>query len=182
MSGYRSITPSINVNTPSGQLRTELFNAFVRLDGQLTQAPYRLASQNGPVGNEAGTETDLMTFQLNFNTLTEIGQSLQIIGGGKTAANANNKRFRIKLGTTTIFDSGTVTWNDKDFQFYCELVANGATSQIVTTQFIGDGQNPIVRTDTYSEDFGTTLDVTFTGEGTSASDISLYYYKAVLLR
>lgn len=182
MPGYSSITPSISVNTPSGQLRTELLNTFVRLDGQLTQAPYRIASQNGPVGNDAGVETDLMTFKLNFNTLTEIGQSLQIIGAGKTNANGNGKTFKIKLGSTAIFDSGSVAWNDKDFQFYCEIVCNGATNQIVTTQFIPDGSAVIVQTDVASEDLGTNLDIVFTGNGATASDVSLYYYKAVLIK
>lgn len=181
MSGYRSIVPSINVNTSSGALRTELQNTFARLDGQLQSAPYRIATQNGPVGNDAGSETDLMTFQLNFNTLTETGQSLRITGAGKTGANANNKRFKIKLGSTTIFDSGSVAWNDKDFQFYCEIVCNGSASQINTTQFIADGSAVIVTTDTSSEDLGTNLDIVFTGEGTSASDVSLYFYKAVLI-
>ena len=65
MTGFRSITPSINVNTSSGQLRTELLNTFSRLDGQLINAPYRAFSFNGPVLSTGATETDLLTANID---------------------------------------------------------------------------------------------------------------------
>lgn len=181
MTGFSSITPSINVNTGSGQLRTELLNTFSRLDGQLQLAPYRLATQNGPVGNTGAAETDLMQFQLNFNTLGNIGKSIQILAAGKTAANANNKTFKLKLGATTLFTSGAIALNNKDWTFQGEIVSNGSTSQIIWGQFTSNGAATIVNTTTASENLGTNLVIKFTGQGTASDDISLYYYKACLL-
>lgn len=181
MAGFRAITPSINVNTQSGQLRTELLNTFARLDGQLAQAPYRFSTQNGPVGSESTTETTMQEFQIDFNTLSNIGSSIQILAAGKTAANGNNKRYRVKLGSTTLFDSGNVALNDKDWTFRGEIVANGSTSQIFYGEFCSNGASPIVTTTTATEDLGTNLTVAFTGQGTTTGDIQQYYYKAILI-
>lgn len=181
MSGYRSIVPAINVNTSSGALRTELQNTFARLDGQLNLAPYRLATQNGPVGNTGSSETTLMSFQLDFNTLSNIGQTLTIVAVGKTNSNANNKTFKVKLGSTTLFTSGALALNNVDWAFQGEIVCNGATSQIFWGQFVRNGGSPIVTTTTSSENLGTNLVVSFTGQGTASDDISLYYYKSALI-
>lgn len=181
MAGFRSITPSINVNTASGALRTELQNTFARLDGQLQQAPYRLSTQNGPVGNTGSGETTLMTFQLNFNTLSNIGQSLLIFAAGKTNSNANNKTFKLKLGSTTLFTSGALALNNVNWSFQGEIVCNGAANQIFWGQFNRSGGSPVITTTTATEDFGTNLDIAFTGQGTASDDISLYYYKTTLI-
>ena len=181
MAGFRAITPSINVNTQSGQLRTELLNTFSRLDGQLAAAPYRFSTQNGPAGNTSTAETTMQEFQIDFNTLSNVGTSIQIVAAGKTAANGNNKRYKVKLGSTTLFDSGNVALNNKDWTFRGEIIANGSTSQIFYGEFCSNGASPIVTTTTASEDLGTNLVVTFTGQGTTTGDIQQYYYKALLI-
>jgi hypothetical protein len=181
MAGFRSITPGITVNTGSAQLRTEILNTFSRLDGQLSAAPYRISTQNGPSGNAGGTETDLMSFQLDYNTLSNTGSSILIFACGRTAANGNNKTLKLNLGGTTIFTSGALAMNDIDWTLQTEIVANGDTSQIAWSQFCRNGSSPIVDVLTASEDLGTNLDITFTGTGTANDDISIYYYKAILL-
>lgn len=181
MSGFRAITPSINVNTESGQLRTELLNTFLRLDGQLAAAPYKLSTQNGPIGNTGAAETTMQSLQIDFNTLSKLGASIQIFVCGKTAANANNKTYKVKLGATTLFTSGAVALNNKDWTFRGEIVSNGATAQIFYGEFTSNGNAPIVTTTTASEDLGTNLTLEFTGQGTSTGDISQFYYKLVLI-
>lgn len=181
MAGFRAITPSINVNTQSGQLRTELLNTFQRLDGQLQAAPYKLATQNGPTGNTDAAETTMQEFQIDFNTLSNIGSSIQIFACGETAANANAKTFKLKLGSTTLFTSGAVALNNKDWTFRGEIVANGSVNQIFYGEFCSNGNAPIVVTTTASEDLGTNLTIAFTGQGTTTSDITMFYYKAILL-
>ena len=181
MSGFRSITPPINVNTTSGQLRTELLNTFTRLDGQLQAAPYRLSTQNGPLGSVDAAETTMMSFQLPFNTLSNIGQSIQIIAYGKTAANANTKTLKLKLGSTTLFTSGATARNNLDWVFTAEIICNGATSQIFNGSLTYNGVASIVTTTTSSENLGTNLTIEFTGQGTTTGDIQIYYYKAVLI-
>ena len=78
MAGFRSITPSISVNTSSGQLRTELLNTFTRLDGQLALAPYRLGTASGPIGNSAGVETTLESTTVSQGTLSKSESSILI--------------------------------------------------------------------------------------------------------
>lgn len=179
--GFRSITPNININTQSGQLRTELLNTFARLDGQLSQAPYRLATQNGPVGNVGSAETDLMTSTVNFGTLNQLGASILIFACGATAANANNKTLKLKLGSTTIFDSGAIAMNNKDWTLQAEIVYNGGSSQINWGQFNYSGSSPVIDTSTTSQSLTGNVALTFTGTGTASDDISIYYYKAILL-
>lgn len=182
MSGFRSITPNININTQSGQLRTELLNTFSRLDGQLTAAPYRLAAQTGPVSNTGSGESTLMAFTLNFGTLTQLASSVLIYACGTTAANANNKTFSMKLGSTTVFTSGASALNNKDWTFKAEIVFSGGNSQITWGEFTSNGNTSIIDTNTSSENFGTNLVVAFTGTGTATGDVSISYYKAMLLK
>ena len=176
MAGFRSITPSISINTQSGQLRTELLNTFARLDGQLSQAPYRLSTQNGPSGNVGTGETPMMTFTLNFGTLTQIGASILIFACGTTAGNANNKTFSLKLGSTTIFTSGAVALNNKDWVFQGEIVFNGGSSQITWGQFTSNGSASIVETNTSTESLASNKDIVFAGTGGATDDISITYY------
>jgi hypothetical protein len=181
MAGFRSITPNININTQSGQLRTELLNTFSRLDGQLSQAPYKLASQNGPVGNSGTAETDLMSTTINFGTLSQIGTSILIFACGQTNANANNKTLKLKFGSTTIFSSGAIAMNNKDWSLQAEIIFNGGGSQISYANFSYNGGTSVVDTNTSSESIANNVTLKFTGEGTVNDDISIYYYKAILL-
>lgn len=181
MAGFRSITPNITINTQSGQLRTELLNTFSRLDAQLSSAPYRVASQNGPVSNTGAAETDLMTFPLSQGTLTKTGQSIQITACGKTNANANNKTLKLYLGSTVILTSGALALNNVDWIVRAEIVFGGGTSQITWAEFSRNGASPVVTTSTPTENMANNLTVKFTGQGTASGDISLYYYKAVLI-
>lgn len=181
MSGFRSITPSISINTQSGQLRTELLNTFARLDGQLSQAPYRIATQNGPSGNISSSETLLMGTTINVGTLTQIGASILIFACGTTNANANNKTLTLKLGSSTLFTSGAIALNNKDWTFQGEVVFNGGSSQISWGQFTSNGASTIVDVATTSESLAVNKVLAFYGTGTATDDISVYYYKALLI-
>jgi hypothetical protein len=181
MAGFRSISPNININTQSGQLRTELLNTFTRLDGQLSQAPYRLATQNGPVGNSGAADTDLMATLINFGTLTQIGASIQITACGKSNANANDKTFKVLLAGVEIFTSGAIKMNDKDWVYRGEIVFNGGSSQICHGTFSYDGGSPVVDTRITSVNLANNALLKFTGLGSVSDDISLYYYKTLLI-
>lgn len=179
---YRSITPSLTINTPSGQLRTELLNTFTRLDGQLALAPLRFATQNGPVGNTGSSETNLVTAAIDHGTLSSVGNSLIIFAAGKTSANANNKTLKLVLGSTTLFTSGALASNNIDWTLQAEVVFNGGTSQISWAQFLRNGSSPIVTTTTATENFATTLTLKITGTGTATDDISVYYWKILAIK
>lgn len=182
MAGFRSITPSINVNTSSGQLRTELLNTFTRLDGQLSLAPYRLDATSGPIGNDAGVETTLESMTVSQGTLAKQESSILIFACGKTAANANNKTIRLKFGTTELFTTGAQAFNNVDWTLNAELVRTSSTTQIAWIQFFSTATlTQKITVANASVDLAQNQAITFTGEGAGGGDVLLYYAKALLL-
>lgn len=182
MAGFRALTPNINVNTQSGQLRTELLNTFTRLDGQLSLAPFRLGAMTGPVGNSAGTESTLDSTTVSVGTLAKTESSILIFACGKTTANANNKTLKLKFGTTEIFTTGAQAFNGVDWTLNAEIVRTSSTTQTCWVQFFSTATlTQKVTVTTASVDLAQNQTITFTGEGTLANDISLYYTKSMLL-
>lgn len=181
MPGFSALTPNITVNTESGQLRTELLNTFSRLDGQLRNAPFKLYSQLGPVGNVGTGETTLMNMVVNFGTLQLNGQSLYVLVAGKTNSNANNKTLKLKFGATTVFTSGALASNNIDWTLQAEIIRNGGSAQITWAQFLRNGSSPIVTTSTATESLAVNTTLSITGQGTASDDISAYSLKVLLL-
>lgn len=180
--GYRSLTPSINVNTSSGQLRTELLNTFTRLDGQLALAPYRLVTQNGPVLSVGATETTLFTTGIDFNTLSKLGTSVLIFACGTTAANANNKTIKVYFGGTEIFTTGAFAGNNISWTLQAEVVRNGGSAQICWTQFMGSATlTSAVNVVNTTVSLTTQQILKITGTGTTSGDCSGSYWKLILL-
>lgn len=171
---FRSITPNITINTDSGQLRTELQNTFTRLDGQLTNTPFRQSVDIGPFGNTAGTETDLVARTIPYNILTRRGSTLVFTIAGQTGANTNNKTIKVKFGSTTIFDSGAVAMNNSDWTITGEIIRSAGSVQTCHATFISTTTlTTKVTVTNATEDLGTNLDFTVTGNGTAASDVTL---------
>lgn len=181
-SGFRALSPNININTTSEQLRTELQNTFARLDGTLALAPYRIVTQNGPAGNVGAAETDLMTTSIDQGTMTQTGQSLLIFACGTTNANANNKTFKLVLGSTTLFTSGAIAMNNVDWAFQGEVIFNGGAQQFSWGQFVRNGASPVVDVNSATESWASNLTLKITGTGTASDDISAVYWKAILIK
>lgn len=182
MSGYRSVTPAINVSTESGQLRTELLNTFARLDGQLVLAPYRVATTNGQVLSTGAAETTLLTTNIDVGTLAKNGSSLLVFAAGKTGANGNNKTIKLYFGTTAIFDSGAFAGNDVSWTLQAEIVRNGATAQITWAQFFGSATlTSKVTVGTAAINLALQQVLRVTGQGSASGDVSAYYWKVLLL-
>lgn len=182
MSGFRSITPSININTESGQLRTELLNTFTRLDGQLSLVPFKLDAMTGPVGNDAGVQSTLESMTVSQGTLSNSSSSILIFACGKTASNANNKTIRLKFGATELFTTGAQAFNGVDWTMNAEIVRTSDVSQTAWIQFFATSTlTQKVTVTTASVDLAQNQTISITGEGTGASDVLLYYVKALLL-
>ena len=179
---FRSITPNINVNTESGQLRTELSNTFARLDGDLQYAPYRLDFDIGPVTNTAGTETTILNTSVPVNTLSKTGSSLLIYACGKTAANANVKTIKLYFGSTVLFTTTAVAMNNADWTLQAEIVRTGASNQTAWVQFFSSNTlTQSIKVTTSTESLAVNQTVKITGEGAGAADVSGYYWKIILL-
>lgn len=182
MAGFRAITPNININTESGQLRTELLNTFTRLDGQLSLAPYRIGTDSGPIGNAAGVTTDLASTTISIGTLAKTNSSILIFACGKTATNANNKTLKLKFGTTELFTTGAQAFNGVDWTLNAELVRTSATAQVCWIQFFATATlTQKVTVTNSSVNLSENQTLTITGDGIANDDISLYYWKNILL-
>lgn len=182
MAGFRALSPNINVNTDSGQLRTELQNTFARLDGTLQLAPYRIAAQVGPSSNTGSAETTLFNYTVDVGTLSKQNSSILIFACGNTAANGNNKTLKLKFGSTTLFDTAAFAGNNISWTLQGEIVRNGAAAQVFWGQFLGSATlTSKIITTTATESLATSKTLSFTGQGTATGDISVLYYKALLL-
>lgn len=182
MGSYRSITPNINVNTESPQLRTELLNTFNRLDGQLSDVPSTYYYQNGPNSTSGAGESVLFQKTLETNVLNQLGDSLHITLVGQTAANANSKAIKVYLDSDVIFDTGAQTLNGSSWVLTGELVRNGGSSQIIYWQMVTSDSTyrGTATVTTASKAFTTNHIFTFMGSGSSNGDVSGYYLKMQL--
>lgn len=182
MAGFRALSPNINVNTQSGQLRTELQNTFARLDGELQLAPYRIATQVGPSSNSGSAETTLFTKTIDVGTLAKQNSSILIFACGTTNANGNNKTLKLKFGSTTILDTGAFAGNGISWTLQAEIVRNGAAAQAYYAQFFGSATlTSKISVGTATESLATAQTLKFTGTGVASGDISILYYKCLLL-
>lgn len=181
MSGFRALSPNINVNTASGPLRTELQNTFARLDGTLQLAPYRIATQVGPVGNTGSAETDLVSSSVTIGTLAKQNSSILIFACGNTAANANNKTLKVVFGTTTLATFGPVALNNGSWTIQGELVRNGAAAEAYWLQYFDNSGTQAVSVGTATESLASNKTLKITGTGTASSDATVLYWKLLLL-
>jgi hypothetical protein len=179
---YRSVAPNINVNTESGQLRTELQNTFIRLDGQLSSVPITLYSTSGAALNTGTGETVLFSNVFDLNTLPVNSDSVAFTISGITAANANAKQIRLYYGGTLIFDSGSQTFNNTSWVLRGEIIRLGAASQICFTELVtSDATYRVGATQTLtSKNLGSNQSLIITGQGVSTGDVSAYYIKILL--
>lgn len=126
--------------TPNN-LATNSLDLLAQLNGiiaAINNVPNTLAASGlTPASNGADTTDDvLQTFTIPANWFTAPGQTLRVTAAGVTAANGNNKQIKLKVGSTTLLTSGTVTTNNGSWRFVCEITYIAANSQIVSGQGI----------------------------------------------
>lgn len=133
--------------------------------------------------NTGSAETILTSYNLLANTLA--GNSyIEIIGAGSFAATATNKRLRLKIGATTIFDSTAVILNTGVWMVNCivGVVSSAAQKCII----VATSSNPAFLANTYyvatAVNLATDLMIEFTGEATNTGDVQqdgliIKYYK-----
>lgn len=179
---YRSTAPNINVNTESSQLRTEIINAWIRLDGQLGNVPLTLYSTTGPASNTGGGETVLFSTVFDATVLPVNSDSVQFVMSGTTVANANAKQIRLYYGGTLIFDSGSQTFNGTSWRLEGEIIRTGAATQICITQLVtSDATYRVGCTQTLTtKNLVNSQSLILTGLGVSTGDVSAYYMKVLL--
>lgn len=125
------------------------------------------------VGNIGVGEDALITYTLIANSLNNDFDYLDINAWGITAANANNKTIKLKIGTTTILDTGAVAANGASWWINCRIIRTGAATQQIIASIISDSAL-IVNSSDYTdgvEDLSGDLDIFCTGDATANDDI-----------
>jgi hypothetical protein len=151
-----------------------MFELWSRVGGgDLYSLGGQLYSNMTAVGNVAGGEDDLITYTLPKNTLHNKADVLEITAFGITAANGNNKTIKLILGTTTLFSTGVLAFNNKPWCIRAEITRTDAATQVSIATFNGDFAL-LTNTATYiagTEDFTTNLIIKCTGtSGSSTTD------------
>jgi len=137
------------------------------------------AFQFGASPMSAGAEEILKSVTIPANTFNQVGQRIRAVWLGSTAANANNKTFRIRLGGlagTALFTSAALAFNNRVWRIETILEVRAVPdSQLAGTLF---NCNSTVITEAVDvEDGAATLDdasdqvLCMTGQGTAAGDI-----------
>jgi hypothetical protein len=125
------------------------------------------------VGNVGSGEDDLMSFSVPASTLGANGDYLELVAWGSFAANANNKRIKLKFGATTILDTTAVAATGGTWRVQATIVRTGATAQLASAQLVTDNATlgDISGNASPGETLSGAVAVKLTGEATSDNDI-----------
>lgn len=133
----------------------------------------KLVFDTTSVGNVGAGEDTLITYAMAADTLDQDGSFLDISTWGTFAANANNKRIKLKLGTTTLLDTTAVAANSGSWSLSAKIIRTGSATQKVIASIISDNAL-VLDSATFTsgtEDLTTDLNLFCTGEATSNDDI-----------
>jgi hypothetical protein len=125
------------------------------------------------VGNIGGGSDDLISYTMPTKTLEEIGDTLEIISFGTLAANGNNKRIRRYFGSTVLFDTGTITANNKDWCIVSRIIRTADATQTIISTFSGDSS--VTQTADYvagTESFSSEIIIKDVADGVATNDIT----------
>jgi hypothetical protein len=123
--------------------------------------------------NSAGVETNLTSYTILANSLSADLMYLEAEAFGIFAANANNKRVKLKFGTTTLLDTGSIAANAGSWSIKARIIRSGASAQKCIATIVSDNALAIDSA-TYTlgaEDLTTNLALFCTGEGVAGSDV-----------
>lgn len=133
-----------------------------------------LKSNITAVGNVTTGEDDLITFSVVANTMNTNLDTITAVFAGTIANNANAKRIRIKLGTTTLLDtgaSGIATGSALDWQARTTIIrATSTTGKATTVLSLSNGtsfQDYVAVTETWAN----ALVIKATGDATATNDV-----------
>lgn len=114
------------------------------------------------------TEEDLFTYSMPANTLNSTYKVLRIKAWGTTAANANNKTVRLRVGANSLGGlAGAI--NNQAWTIEGELFFITTTSQETTRTSIVNGSSPTVGYLAITENLASALTIKITGQNDVAS-------------
>ena len=125
------------------------------------------------VGNIGSGEDKLISYSMPASVLADNRQFIEINAFGVVAANANNKRIKLKFGSTTLIDTGSVAANDGSWEITAVISRVESSAEKCSVKIISDN-TLIINKAVYTkalEDTTATIDIYCTGEGVSDDDI-----------
>lgn len=146
-----------NTNSTAGTVQIGIFNTNstyfdslgIKADG-ITRTKAGKSTSYAGVGGiianvttgviSAGTaETNLQSFSVPANTLTNSGDKLRIRASGRLAATANAKQIKLIWGSETFLDTTSQIVNSGAWCIDAEIIRTGNTAQSVNASYNGNG-------------------------------------------
>lgn len=129
--------------------------------------------------NSGTGATDLITYSLPANSLTNDGDVLEIKAWGKYAANSNNKTVALAFGSQTILTTGIKSANDATWSIKATIIRTSESSQEIVSEIISSHASVL---DSATRTAGTqtnaaALIIKCVGTGGATSDITQYALK-----
>jgi len=140
-----------------------------KLSGNKGNAGGTLNVDTTTVGNTGGGEDDLKLYNVPANTLSVDGQSLIAYCAGTYAANVNNKVIKLYLGSTVLFNSGSVADSGLSWLIRVEIIRTGASSQKCIVVFTHGATTDAIVYITAAETLSGALDLKITGESLASA-------------
>lgn len=127
-----------------------------------------------PTGNNAGSETDLMTYTVPGAVTISSGDTVIFEAWGYFAGNTNAKRVIVYFGGVAIFDTGSIAFNDGDWHVRAAITRTGSTTARAITVWTSSNANLphyVAKSLSLTPTWSSSQVVKVTGNGTSANDV-----------
>jgi hypothetical protein len=119
------------------------------------------------------SETDMLQYNLPYNSLYAINSFLEIDTYGTFANNANNKTLKLYFGSDLIFNTGSIAFNGSYWHIKAKIIKNSSSMQQCIVDIITS--DTLLRSSTVIS--SSTADLTSnniikcTGQGSSSNDV-----------
>lgn len=155
-------------------------NTWRAIRGDLGLSLIGMLNVNTTSASNAGVgATDLITYSLPKNSLTNNGDILEVDAWGIYAANANNKTITLAFGSQTILTTGAIAANDGTWSLKAKIIRKTSTSQEIVSEILSSNTSvadSATRT-AGTQDLATSLVIRCIGTGGAGSDIIQYALK-----
>lgn len=126
------------------------------------------------VGNVGSGEDNLIVYTVPGSTLANNQDYIEFTVGGTITGSINNKRIRIKFGSTTLFDTGNLAVaSNADWSAWGLIIRTSATTFICIVDFTSSFASLLSSADFVSgtETLSNGLDLKCTGEATATDEV-----------
>jgi hypothetical protein len=173
--------------TPDGHLTNLLLETYnnkigaKRKSSLVNDALARVIDADNQVASSGALETSLVDNTWDARQIATNGERVMLEAFGTTAANANGKRWRVKLGGQTCFDSGSLAANAEDWHLRVIAQRSSGGIRVLTTMTATTGSTigHTVTSFLCTASVNAALQLLLTGQGGADSDIVMHASKTI---